>query len=83
MEEPGKSLWPAQDVGHGRGHGVLLRQAGAILTHPGQQVIDHGRDALLPHGETLRRRCSIDGALGLEDRVDQRWSPFFRQDDKL
>ncbi|BCI65969.1 hypothetical protein AAJCM20276_05930 [Acetobacter aceti] len=43
---------------------------GRNSTHPGQQAIDHGRDALLSHGETLRQRCPIDGALGLEDRVD-------------
>jgi hypothetical protein len=38
--------------------------------HPALQVVHETGDPLLPHGATLIGRQTIDGALGVEDRID-------------
>jgi hypothetical protein len=48
----------------------VARYLAAHITHPALQIVHENGDPLLPHGATLVGRQTIDGALGVEDRID-------------
>jgi len=48
----------------------MAGQLAAVLPHPCLELGDKRRDVLPAHGQALLGRQSVDGALGIKDRVD-------------
>jgi hypothetical protein len=45
-------------------------QLAAVPPHPGLELGDERRDVLPAHGQALLGGQPVDGALGVEDRID-------------
>ena len=66
IEEGRDARPPAKHVVHRLGEGGVTGQAGTLVAHPPLEIRDHRRD----HLEARAHAGAIDGALGIEDRID-------------